>query len=88
MRTRIVEAGDAVSRADSPSTAVMRVERVQAVAAALSRLPADQQRAIRLRYLDGRGLDEIAALMGKSRVAVAGHLRRGLVALRASVTPG
>jgi RNA polymerase sigma factor (sigma-70 family) len=48
---------------------------------ALEQLPADQQRAVRLRYFENRSLAEIAQQMGRSLPAAAGLLKRGLQGL-------
>lgn len=75
-------AGRLVSDASSPSGPVRRAEEVVRLARALAALPADQARAVELRHLRGRSVDEIAAEFGRSRVAVAGLLKRGLRSLR------
>jgi DNA-directed RNA polymerase specialized sigma24 family protein len=53
-----------------------------------TRGPAPHQReVVRLRHLEGHGLDAVAAMTGRSRPAVAGLLRRGLEALRGRLDP-
>ena len=47
----------------------------------------ERREAVRLRYLDGVGVEEIAQRLGKSRAAVAGLLRRGLADLRSCLAP-
>jgi RNA polymerase sigma-70 factor (ECF subfamily) len=45
-------------------------------------LPPDQRQVVELHHLKGMSLAEVAALMGRSRPAVAGLLFRGLNKLR------
>jgi RNA polymerase sigma-70 factor, ECF subfamily len=71
--------GGAVS---SPSQHVVRAEVALQLAKALEELPESQRTAVRMRHLQGCGLDEIAAAMDKTPPAVAGLIRRGLQALR------
>lgn len=80
-------AGTLPDRGSSPSHRASRHERNLLLAQALNRLPADQRRAVELRHLQGRSLDEVAAQMAKSEPAIAGLVRRGLLALRADLGP-
>jgi RNA polymerase sigma-70 factor (ECF subfamily) len=66
----------------SPSGRLRREERAVALAAALAGLPDAQREALVLQHWHGRSLKEIAARMGKTPVAVAGLLKRGLRQLR------
>ena len=66
----------------SPSRNAMRQEEAWQVAAALAQLPAAQRDALLLRYFQDQPLDQIAQQLGRSRVAVAGLLKRGLQQLR------
>lgn len=66
----------------SPSHQVMRAETSLALLEALTQLPAAQADAIRLRYMDGLNLKEISEAVGRSEMAVAGLLKRGLKRLR------
>ncbi len=66
----------------SPSKRVIREETAMAMLEALSRLPETQAEAIRLRYMEGMPLAEICERMGKSEMATAGLLKRGLRKLR------
>ena len=66
----------------SPSQGMDRDERAARVAMALQKLPETQRNAIILRYCDGKSLAEIAAAVGKSQVAAAGLVKRGLAGLR------
>jgi RNA polymerase sigma-70 factor (ECF subfamily) len=66
----------------SPSQRLMRGESAVRLAAALQDLPDDQREAVRLRYLEGRSLAEIAERLDRSVVAAAGLVKRGLIQLR------
>ena len=70
------------SRQSSPSSRAMRGEAAVRLAQAMDRLPIDQCEAIRLRYLEGSSLTQIATEMQRSEVAAAGLLKRGLRGLR------
>ena len=61
---------------------MMRDEAAVYLANCLDELPETQREALRLRYVEGRSLKEIADSMDKSDMAVAGLLTRGLKALR------
>ena len=71
----------------SPSQRAARTEQVLALADALAALPEGQRRAIELHHLQRCSLDETAAAMGKTAVAVAGLLHRGLKTLRSHLNP-
>lgn len=66
----------------TPSEYAARRERGVLLAEALDALPGDQRMAVELRYLGDCSLDEIAAMMDRSKPSVAGLLRRGLEDLR------
>ncbi|HBE70853.1 MAG TPA: RNA polymerase subunit sigma-70 [Planctomycetaceae bacterium] len=66
----------------TPSQRMMRDEAAVYLANCLEEIPDTQREAIRLRYVEGCSLKEISAKMGKSEMAVAGLLKRGLQALR------
>ena len=66
----------------SPSQRLMHGESTVLLAAALQDLPDDQREAVRLRYLEGRSLAEIARRLDRSVVAAAGLVKRGLIQLR------
>ena len=78
----------------TPSRAVRREEVVGALLVCVSSLSSSHQEVIRLRFLEGRPLDEVAARLRKSRGAVVASTRRALGALRAALdslgdfTPG
>jgi RNA polymerase sigma-70 factor (ECF subfamily) len=67
----------------TPSRDAAASEAAHAVQIALSRLPEDRRRAIRMRYIEGRSRPEIARQMRKSEAAVNGLIFRGLQDLRA-----
>lgn len=67
---------------DSPSRQFSARERLVLLASSIEGLPDGQREAIRMRYLEGLGVTEIAEQLDKSVSAVAGLLHRGLRALR------
>ena len=69
----------------TPSRRVARGEAAAAVLSSLARLPDDQRKVIRLRFLEGRPVAEVANRLGRSEGAVHGLCRRGLRALRESM---
>lgn len=75
----------APSETTSPSQRMMRDEAAVYLSNCLLELPDTQREAIRLRYVEGFSLKEISAKMGKSEMAVAGLLKRGLKALRSKM---
>lgn len=66
----------------SPSSRVMRGEAAVRLAQAMDALPPDQCEAMRLRYLEGMSLAEIAKRLKRSEMAAAGLLKRGLRNMR------
>lgn len=72
----------APSETTSPSQRMMRDEAAVYLANCLEDLPDTQREALRLRYVEGCSLKQISESMGKSEMAVAGLLKRGLQALR------
>ena len=70
------------SEISSPSRKAMRGEGAIALARALEELPEDQREAVRLRHVEGLSLAELAEALGRSELAAAGLLKRGLRALR------
>jgi RNA polymerase sigma-70 factor (ECF subfamily) len=66
----------------SPSGRAIRDEVAARLADQIAALPPDQRDAIRLRYLEGRSLKEMARYFERSETAVAGLLKRGLQSLR------
>ncbi|MFO0966683.1 MAG: sigma-70 family RNA polymerase sigma factor [Gemmataceae bacterium] len=72
----------------SPSERVMRVEELVNLAAALTRLPAEQRQAVELHHLRGWQVAEIAQAMERTKPAVMGLLFRGLKKLRELLEEG
>jgi RNA polymerase sigma-70 factor (ECF subfamily) len=57
-------------------------ENVERFVTLLDGLPDDQSTAIRMRYFESASVGEIGETLGRSRVAAAGLLKRGLARLR------
>lgn len=72
------------SEASTPSQRMMKDEAAAQLASMLENIPETQRNAIRLRYLEGYSVRDIAAMMEKTEMAVAGLLKRGLQTLRGS----
>ena len=70
-----------------PSQRLLAGESAVRLAQALSTLPSDQAMAVRLRYLDGWQLDQIAGQMDRTKRSVANLLHRGLANLRERIPP-
>jgi RNA polymerase sigma-70 factor, ECF subfamily len=66
----------------SPSAHVVREEEAVRLAAALAALPEAQRDALVLQHWHGWKVAEIAEHLGRTRIAVAGLLKRGLAKLR------
>ncbi len=62
--------------------AIVFAEDREAVRSAVASLPASQARAIRLRHIDGCGIQDVALSMNRSQQAAAGLIKRGLQTLR------
>ncbi len=71
-----------VAGGSSPSAPVQREETALRLSAALDGLPAAQREALVLQHWHDWTLVEIAAHLGRTRMAVAGLLKRGLQQLR------
>lgn len=69
----------------SPSSSAARHEAIAAVQAEIDALPADYGRAVRLRLLEGRSLEETAAIMQRSPRAVQGLLDRAKKKMRDAI---
>jgi len=65
-----------------PAELAERWEQARSMRERLAALPADQQRAVRLRYYEDRALLDIAAQMGRSEAAMKQLLQRALKGLR------
>jgi RNA polymerase sigma-70 factor (ECF subfamily) len=81
MRLEGLLAGDEAT----PSQHAMVGENVIQLAEAVESLPADQANAIRLHYLEGMKLSEVAQAMEKTTGSVAGLMHRGMKTLRDSL---
>ena len=66
----------------SPEHRAIHKEQLVRLAAAVESLPEDQRMAVTLHHLQGKSACDIASQYGKTEVAVAGLLRRGLKRLR------
>lgn len=66
----------------SPSQRVSRNEEAERLAAALAALPEDQRAAVVLKHFHDWPVAEIAEHLGRTKLAVAGLLKRGLKKLR------
>jgi RNA polymerase sigma-70 factor (ECF subfamily) len=75
-------------RGTTPSQRLIRAEVALNLAQALDELPEQQAIAVRMRYLEGRGIEEIAEAMNRTLPAVAGLLRRGMQTLREKMPRG
>jgi RNA polymerase sigma-70 factor (ECF subfamily) len=71
-----------VAEQSSPSVRAERHEQAVRLAEELAGLPDAQREALTLHHLEGRPLEEVARLIGRSREAVAGLIKRGLRQLR------
>jgi RNA polymerase sigma-70 factor (ECF subfamily) len=71
----------------SPSEVAQRNEQAMQLAVALAELPESQREALVLQHWHGWSMDEIAAHLGRTRVAVASLIKRGLTKLRERLPP-
>lgn len=71
----------------SPSQRVLKQERLCQLADALEQLPVDQRKAIELRHILGKTLQEMSETMDRSPAAISGLLQRGLKSLRSCLAP-
>lgn len=69
----------------TPSQHAAVGEHVVQLAEAIERLPEGQRDAVRLHYLEGLKLSEVASQLDKSTSAVAGLLHRGMKTLRSEL---
>ena len=70
------------SECSSPSGRAMQGEQAIELAKCMADLPEDQFEAIRLRHIEGWSLRQMAERMGRSEMAVASLIKRGLESLR------
>jgi RNA polymerase sigma-70 factor, ECF subfamily len=66
----------------TPSQCLIKGEKALRLAALIESLPEGQREAVRLRYLEGCPVENIARQLDRSVTATAGLLKRGLKALR------
>jgi len=66
----------------------MRSEKLLALASAVERLGDDQRAVVELHHLQGRSLEETAALLGRTKSSVAALLHRGLQKLKEFLKEG
>ncbi len=78
LRLEALLAGDS----PTPSQNVMIGEHLLKLSQAIESLPESQRDAIRLHYLEGMKLADVAEQMGKSTGAIAGLMHRGMKTLR------
>lgn len=69
----------------TPSQSAARHEGIEAVQVAMAGLPDDYREAIRLLYLEGKSLNEVAAEMDRSPGAIRGLLTRAKEKMRAAL---
>lgn len=69
----------------TPSQSVARHEAVRAVQQAIEDLPDDYRQAVQLRLIEGKCLDEVAAVTGRSPRAVQGLVDRAKKKMRAGL---
>lgn len=72
----------APARITTPSQQAIKGERAVQITDAVAQLPDGQREAVRLRYLEGCSLLQVAELLGRTEDSVAGLLKRGLARLR------
>jgi RNA polymerase sigma-70 factor (ECF subfamily) len=79
----IVELVDVLSaRGHTPGRSVARREAVEAVRIGIAGLPPDQREAIRLRFLEGKNLEETALAMNRTPASVRSLVHRAKEKLR------
>ena len=77
---------DCIAATDStPSRKLARVEASATVISSLARLTEDQRDVVRLRFLEGWAVAEVAAQLGKTEAAIHMLCHRGLKSLRATM---
>lgn len=82
----ILSLWDWIAAADtSPGSIVAREEALHALQVAVAALPDDQRAAIRLRFLEGKSLEETAAAMHRTPDAIRGLVHRGKEQLLAAM---
>lgn len=76
------------ANASTPSEQAVRQEELERLALALEQLPEDQRTAVQLQQIQDYSVEEIAKLMGRSKTAVGGLLKRGMRRLRELMRDG
>jgi len=79
---QVIDEDSIPSRGPSPESALSRDDERQRLRRALLMLTPDQRQVVVLRFVEGWGLEEVAASMGKPHGAVKSLQHRGLVALK------
>ncbi|MEL6715017.1 MAG: sigma-70 family RNA polymerase sigma factor, partial [Planctomycetota bacterium] len=69
----------------APDEALQRVELMRIVLEEIGRLPAAQSRAIALRYVEQRSVEQIAQIEHKQPSTIRAHISRGLAGVRESL---
>jgi RNA polymerase sigma-70 factor (ECF subfamily) len=83
---RLVELVELISdHGSTPGRALARHEATHAIRIGIAALPDDQRQAIRLRYLEGKSIEETAASLGRTAAAVNGLVRRAKDSLRTTL---
>jgi RNA polymerase sigma-70 factor, ECF subfamily len=72
----------------SPIQRMIKGEKALRLAGLIESLPETQHEAIRLRYIEGWPVEQIARQLDRSLAATAGLLKRGLQALRGKMSEG
>ncbi len=80
--SRVSRHPELASPRSSPTRRLARRQDAARLERAIAVLPSDQAEAVRLRHLNGNSLHEIAQRMGRTPVAVASLIRRGMQRLR------
>lgn len=79
----VVELIDTLSaRGHTPSHSIARREAVQAVRVGMAGLPSDQREAVRLRFMEGKSLEETAQAMNRTPASVRSLIHRAKERLR------
>jgi RNA polymerase sigma-70 factor, ECF subfamily len=79
---RVNEADAYLARQTTASQNLMRSEESARLSRAIAQLPADEQEALRRRYLDGESMTDIATAMGLTRSALVWLVTRAMTTLR------
>lgn len=69
----------------TPGRQLSRQEAIQALQIGIAALPDDQREAVRLRYLEGKSIEQTAQEMARTTAAVNGLVRRAKESLRSTL---